>query len=86
MPRVARKGDAISHGGMITSGSDDVMVNGIPAARKGDSVHCQIHGQRVIADGSSSVSVNDRRLARIGDPISCGAVIVAGSDDVEAGG
>ncbi len=99
MPKAARVGDACSGHGCfpatsITSGSPDVSINGIPAARQGDSVLLHacpcpktphgIHG-RSIAAGSSNVFINGLPAARIGDSIGCGGSISAGSGNVSIG-
>jgi uncharacterized Zn-binding protein involved in type VI secretion len=84
MPKTARVGDAISHGGSIVAGSPDTLVNGIPVARLGDAVVCDIHGPGVIVTASPDILVNGLGLARLGDLISCGAVIVEGSENVFA--
>ncbi len=81
MRNVARIGDTIDHGGAIVSGSEKLLTNGIPTARIGDSVICQIHGGQVITSGSDNLFADDRNVARIGDSVSCGAVIVSGSPD-----
>ncbi|MCL6336336.1 S-type pyocin domain-containing protein [Pectobacterium atrosepticum] len=78
----------------ITEGSPDVIINGQPAARKGDTL--KIHGcscpnnphgahSRKIAEGSSTVIINGKPAARIGDGISCGGVIISGSGNVIIG-
>lgn len=95
MPAVARLGDAgVPHcsGYTIASGSDNVFVNGKPAARVGDSsTSHQLPGSpcpshvSTIAVGSSSVFVNNRPLARVGDTLSGCTSIAQGSADVQAG-
>lgn len=78
----------------ITEGSPDVIINGQPAARQGDTV--QLHGcpcptaphgvhSRKIAEGSSTVIINGENAARIGDSINCGGVITSGSGNVIIG-
>lgn len=78
----------------IIEGSPDVIINGQPAARLGDTV--QLHGcpcpnaphgvhSRKIAEGSSTVIINGKPAARIGDGINCGGVIVSGSGNVIIG-
>ncbi|POD98856.1 type VI secretion system PAAR protein [Pectobacterium odoriferum] len=78
----------------ITEGSPDVIINGQPAARKGDAVllhDCPCpdapHGphSRKITEGSSTVIINGKPAARIGDSINCGGVIISGSDNVIIG-
>ncbi|MGI8464474.1 type VI secretion system PAAR protein [Pectobacterium punjabense] len=78
----------------IIEGSSDVIINGQPAARQGDTV--LLHGcpcpnaphgvhSRKIAEGSSTVIINGKPAARIGDGINCGGVIVSGSGNVIIG-
>ncbi|KHS78603.1 type VI secretion system PAAR protein [Pectobacterium brasiliense] len=76
----------------ITEGSPNVIINGQPAARKGDAVllhDCPNtpHGlhSRKIAEGSSTVIINGKPAARIGDSINCGGVIISGSGNVIIG-
>ena len=96
MPAAARKGDqGIPHcsGYNIAAGSSDVYINGIAAARQGDSVTahqlpggrtCPVHAPP-IARGSESVFVNSKPLARLGDTVSGCTSIAQGSPDVFAG-
>ncbi|GIU51072.1 hypothetical protein TUM4438_39390 [Shewanella sairae] len=99
MPKAARLGDSCAgHGCMpatpIIAGSGDVSVNGMPAARKGDTVLLHmcpcpkmphgIHG-RSISAGSSNVSINGKPAARVGDAVGCGGSVAAGSGDVLIG-
>ncbi|MFP1868855.1 S-type pyocin domain-containing protein [Lonsdalea quercina] len=78
----------------VVEGSQDVIINGQPAARQGDAV--QLHGcpcpnvphglhPRQIAAGSSTVIINGKQAARIGDEINCGGNIVSGSSNVIIG-
>lgn len=73
------------------SGSGNVMTNGIPSMRKGDTfvTHCNpapsCHTP-VLAKGSSTVKVNGRDFGRIGDPTACGAKVATGSSNVIVGG
>lgn len=85
MPRIARVGDAISHGGTITTGSPTSTCNGQKIARQGDSVRCSRHGNRVIIGGSSNMKCDGVPVARVGDTISCGAVITTGSSNTYNG-
>ena len=91
----ARFGDIGSNHGAwpptpITSASPDVMVNGIPAARQGDSLlphakpNSPPHG-RSIAEGASSVLINGRPAARVTDAISCGGKVIVGSGNTLIG-
>lgn len=81
MPNAARLGDTISHGGAIVEGSPNTVDNGIPVARLGDAVICDIHGGQVISSASPDCFVNGIPRARFGDSISCGAIIVSASPD-----
>lgn len=95
MPAVARQGDAgIIHCTpyRIAQGSADVFVNGLPAARVGDSstLHKKPGGRKcvphisTIISGSSSVFVNGRPVARVGDPLGDCTTIAQGSPSVFA--
>ena len=58
--------------GKITSGSLNVYVNNLPAARAAkpgdmDTIECQNHsGPRIIAQGSGNVYINDHPASRMG--------------------
>lgn len=99
MPSAARLGDSCAGHGCfpatpIIAGSSDVIINGIPAARKGDAVQLHacpcsntphgVHG-RTISAGSGNVIINGKLAARVGDAIDCGGTIAAGSGDVIIG-
>lgn len=87
MPKIARLGDTSSHGGTIIRGAGRTLVNGKPAARKGDMHSCPIpgHGVTPITSGSSSVFIEGSPAARAGDSTGCGAVILSGSPDTFVG-
>lgn len=80
--------------GEISGGcSNDVLINGIPAAVVGSTTterdSCCGNSQGVIATGSGTVFVNGKPAARIGDalaPHSGTGQISAGSGDVSIGG
>lgn len=84
---LARLGDGSSHGGTIISGASKTLINGKPAARKGDLHTCPIpgHGITAITSGNGNVIIEGQPAARIGDSIGCGAVITEGSPDAVAG-
>ncbi|MDR6235191.1 putative Zn-binding protein involved in type VI secretion [Pseudomonas psychrotolerans] len=65
----------------IASGSPDVLINGLPAARVGDSTACG----DVIVQGSATVFVNGQPLALLGSATAHGGVIISGSGDVLVG-
>ena len=94
MPAASRKGDVCMGHGCFpptpsVAGSPDVLLDGIPALRKGDAVaphgcsNCPPHGRSVSA-GSPTVFVNGRPLARVGDGVDCGGSVSAGSGTVGA--
>jgi len=93
MPGIHRLGDVgTGHGCWpprpIISGSSNVLVNGIPATKIGDSyaVHCcppPCHGGSQ-ASGNPTVLVNGSPVARQGDSISCGGSALACSGNVMA--
>jgi len=74
MPPASRLGDTHSHGGNIISGSPNVLTLGLPQARLGDGVYCQIHSFegdiQTITSGSLLVLTNGLPSARIGDSVS----------------
>lgn len=78
----------------IIQGSADIIINGSPAAREGDTVLLHAcpcpntpHGvhARKISAGSATVFLNGKPAARIGDAISCGGNISSGSGNVIIG-
>ena len=100
MPEAARLGDICTGHACFpprpsVEGSSDVLVNGIPLHRQGDSwaTHCYTHPDvphgchaSVLASGSGTVLVNGRQAGRIGDPVACGGNVATGSDNVIIGG
>lgn len=88
MPGVARLGDVSSHGGvLIPPVAKSVLTNGQPTAHLGTLHACPLpfHGVTPIGPGNSSVRVEGKPVATIGTVAGCGAVVVTGSGDVEAG-
>lgn len=95
MPAAARLGDPTSDGDTIAAGSGNVFINGMPAARVGDTTAG--HGcfpPTTIQAGSSTVFINGIPAARVGDPIvphACpltvphGGTIASGSGNVNIG-
>ncbi|MFJ4353985.1 PAAR domain-containing protein [Pseudomonas sp. NPDC089428] len=75
--------------GKILSGSKDVYINGLPAARANiDIVGCDEHSSapKNIAQGSDSVYINSMPAARVGDRAVCDGRISSGSANVFIGG
>lgn len=98
MPEAVRLGDIQSGHAChypptnAITGSQDVLINGLPAVRVGDLYACHGCGcclipvlpvHKVIqCGGSPSVFINGRPAARIGDPTACGGIAITGSCDV----
>ncbi|WP_085691016.1 MULTISPECIES: PAAR domain-containing protein [unclassified Pseudomonas] len=75
--------------GWITSGSDNVHINGRPAARAHvDKALCTDHPgvPQTLAQGSRTVYINGQPAARVGDSTVCDGRISAGSSNVFIGG
>lgn len=67
-------------GGVITSGSPNVFINGEPVVRIGDLVAYHgnsPHNNAVMIEGSSNVFVNNIAVCREGDHASCGHIGVS---------
>ncbi len=67
---MVRQGDGTTHGGVVTTGSPTVLVEGKPAARQGDFVICPLvtglvpHVGGTIALGNVTVLVNGLPIAQ----------------------
>jgi len=98
MPAATRKGVDATGGHscfppqLPTQGSPDVITNGQPQVRVGDTYAnhaCPSSPEHIetpkASIGSSTVIVNGQPLHRIGDAISCGDVSAAGSPNVFVG-
>lgn len=72
-------------GGPVVAGSGNVLIGGMPAARKGDILVC-IGPPDSIKSGSGSVKINGKPAARMGDDSSHGGKIVIGNPTVLIGG
>jgi uncharacterized Zn-binding protein involved in type VI secretion len=76
----------------VSTGSADVFINNLPAARQDDlGFHAVCCGPNIfnIKAGSSTVNVNGKPLARMGDQCKhCGGngTLQGGSPDVIVGG
>ena len=71
-------------GGPVSTGADSVLINGMPAARMGDSAACNGPIDKV-ATGSSTVFIESQPAARVGDYTAHGGMLVAGSVNVIIG-
>ncbi len=78
-------GPAPHVGGPIISGSNNVIVGNLPAARMGDSAVCACAVDKIVK-GSATVLINNKMAARIGDSCAHGGAIVAGLPTVMIGG
>ncbi|MBM7062318.1 PAAR domain-containing protein [Pseudomonas sp. UL073] len=65
----------------LISGSPDVQINHLPAARVGDATVC---GDQV-ATGIASILVNGRPIAHLGSATAHGGQLVSSSADVLVG-
>ncbi|NHZ93853.1 type IV secretion protein Rhs [Massilia sp. CCM 8733] len=80
--------------GKISTGSGNVDINSLPAARAAspddeDKIECAKHSSGpppMIAQGSGNVYINDHPAARKDDMTTCGGTIADGSRDVFIGG
>jgi uncharacterized Zn-binding protein involved in type VI secretion len=64
--------------GVVTEGSGNVSVGGLPSARKGD----RTDGDGAIVEGSSNVFINGKPAATMGDKTGCGGITVGGGGGV----
>ena len=88
MPAVARIGDVSSHPGvLIAPVATSVITSDRATAHIGTLHACPrpFHGVRPVVTGIPSVLVEDIPIATVGSVIACGAVVVTGAPDVEAG-
>lgn len=76
---IARVGDAITHGGTITSGASKWDCEGPMIARVTDTVLCSLHGPQTITTGSPDWTCEGQPIARVGSLCSCGATIITGA-------
>jgi type VI secretion system secreted protein VgrG len=71
------------HGGKITQGSNNVLINNQAAARQGDSVKCHT-ATSTISSGNPKVLINGKPIARKKDQTLHKGEIVTGSNNVHA--
>lgn len=71
---------------LIEQGSPNILINGKPAARVGDSVSCRMSSSpTTITTGAKNVLFNGKPAARMGDTIANGGSIIQGSSNVFIG-
>jgi uncharacterized Zn-binding protein involved in type VI secretion len=64
--------------GVITKGSGDVSIGGLPAARRGDTTD----RDGTLEQGSPNVFINGKPAVTSGDRTGCGGVVVGGASNV----
>lgn len=64
-----------------TSGSPNVLIDGLPALRVGDSTACG----DAVTQGIGTILVNGKPIAHLGSATAHGGVIITGSGDVLVG-
>ena len=85
MPAVARLGNTSTHGGQIITASPNVKANGIAVARLGDTFDCPTHGPNpIMSNPVTRNRANGSPIAVVGAQTQCGAVIIAGSPNVNS--
>ena len=72
-------------GGPVLSGSSNVLIQGMPAARVGDTAGC-VGPPAAIVTGSATVLINNKPAAKQGSSTSHGGSIIAGASRVLIGG
>lgn len=65
-----------SHGGHVTTGSPESLLDGKPIARRTDWVDCPIHGPNRIIKVRCDMEVDGEPVATHGDETECGAVLI----------
>lgn len=92
MPAAARVLDPTSHPGLLSQGSPNVLIAGMPAVRVGDLHVCLMpplagpHPPSPMAKGSATVLINGLPAVRQSDVSGCGAQVLAGAPTVLIGG
>lgn len=64
--------------GVITGGSSNTSIGGLPAARKGDATD----GGDAVVEGSKDVFINGKPAVTTGDKSGCGGIVVGGGSNV----
>ncbi|MFO0756456.1 MAG: PAAR domain-containing protein [Byssovorax sp.] len=72
-------------GPILPAGAPTVLIEKMPAARKGDMAVC-VGPPDTIAVGSGTVKIEGKEAARLGDATEHGGVIVLGAPTVLVGG
>lgn len=74
----------------LQTGSENVLINGLPAGRKTDKYNlhsCVVHAPHpdVIVGGSKTVFINGLPVARVDDSVSLAGKVMEGSKNVIIG-
>jgi uncharacterized Zn-binding protein involved in type VI secretion len=87
MKGIIRITDTTSSGGMVKTGSEAMIFDGLGVARVGDSVFCPLpgHGETRIAEGNSGFSDDDVPVAFHGDRCECGCTLITSLPEMTAG-
>ncbi|MDQ2151062.1 PAAR domain-containing protein [Alcaligenaceae bacterium C4P045] len=72
---IATLGTPTTHGGVVTTASSSLIIDGRQVARIGDEISCPDHGPGVITSGGLS-AIDGRQVAHHGSTTSCGATLV----------
>ena len=64
--------------GVVTGGSGNVSIGGLPAARNGDATD----SGDVVAGGSKDVFINGKPAVTTGDKSGCGGIVIGGGSNV----
>ncbi|MFJ3487342.1 PAAR domain-containing protein [Pseudomonas sp. NPDC090202] len=78
MEPVIRAGDKLSSGGVVISGTGNVVINGAAVACVGDPVVCPIlgHGLNAVAEGDPDSNYLGRAFALDGHRCLCGCTLI----------
>jgi uncharacterized Zn-binding protein involved in type VI secretion len=74
----ARAQDPPKVPGVVTGGSGNTSIGGVPATRKGDATT----DESAVVEGSPNVFINGRPAATVGDRTGCGGIVVGGGGGV----
>lgn len=79
MANIALKGDAGSHGGVITVSNQDgtLKVGGVEVAVDGATLLCAQHGPQPVTASAIKSLHNNKLMLVNGDVANCGAIIIA---------
>ena len=81
MTKIAIKGSSTDHGGIITTGNSNFLVNGKLVACLGDQHDCPVHGiNSITGDCVTQLILDGKQVAHIGSVCGCGAKITSGED------